>query len=455
MNIYLLGIHVIFGVLSTVFPVFSTLWIAAFFAYTIFRLQKYSNSDGWAHKASAYIVGVEVLLRASSASLPYEFGKYCVSLFLVLGLVVEKQRKNKLNLIFYLYMGLLIPSILMLDSMDFTILRKMVSYNLSGPLCLSISGLYMYHRVFRKIDFIELIYFFILTLVSHIAFNSIKTPKLSEITFNLSANVDTSGGFGPNQVATVFGFGFGLIGLFWILKVKLTKFKILDQLIGFFFLGFAIFTFSRGGVLVPLIGLLFCLIIQSFGTKNFSQLFSTLRTFFLIIVSGLVIYFIVNNITHDYLSRRYEKTFNKRAQKSTFNEETGVNIDLSGREDIFLDELVIFYRNPILGIGPGASRGYKIDVNRYAFTAHTELSRLLAEHGFYGLIDLIILLVLPFRKYRTEVYLDSKMIIVFFVVMAIGTMLHSAMRLSLPGFTYGLIFIDYQYFQNPLIKSSE
>jgi len=54
--------------------------------------------------------------------------------------------------------------------------------------------------------------------------------------------------------------------------------------------------------------------------------------------------------------------------------------------------LNIFADNPLLGIGPGAGTEKRVDYgygDRVA--AHIEYSRLLAEHGLFGVFSLLIL----------------------------------------------------------------
>jgi TRAP-type uncharacterized transport system fused permease subunit len=69
-----------------------------------------------------------------------------------------------------------------------------------------------------------LIYAFLLSLI----FTIIKTPDFDEIEFNLRANFSTTGGFGSNQVSSVFGLGMFIMFVAWVLKWRLLKSVYLD-----------------------------------------------------------------------------------------------------------------------------------------------------------------------------------------------------------------------------------
>ncbi|SVC67085.1 uncharacterized protein METZ01_LOCUS319939, partial [marine metagenome] len=74
-----------------------------------------------------------------------------------------------------------------------------------------------------------------------------------------------------------------------------------------------------------------------------------------------------------------------------------------------------------------------------AVTAHSEFTRLLAEHGLFGLLSMFALIFLSIREYSTQKK-QGKCILVCFTIIAILTMLHSAMRLAMPGFIFGFGF---------------
>ena len=59
---------------------------------------------------------------------------------------------------------------------------------------------------------------------------------------------------------------------------------------------------------------------------------------------------------------------------------------------------------------------------------HTEISRLLAEHGIFGLIIILIMFGLVYRSYYINKSNSYRGILVCLGLIAIGTAMHSAMR---------------------------
>ena len=82
------------------------------------------------------------------------------------------------------------------------------------------------------------------------------TPDLQEVITGTGSNFAASGGFGPNQVATVLGIGIFVLAVRFFISKELFYHKLFDlALLGL--LGFrALVTFSRGGVLTAIIMIL-------------------------------------------------------------------------------------------------------------------------------------------------------------------------------------------------------
>jgi hypothetical protein len=77
-------------------------------------------------------------------------------------------------------------------------------------------------------------------------------------------------------------------------------------------------------------------------------------------------------------------------------------------------------------------------------SAHTEFTRMLAEHGSLGVLALLLFFYMPLAYFRKEKKYDNKVLFMVFMFYAFLTMAHSAMRMALPGFIYGLAFMDLQ-----------
>ena len=107
--------------------------------------------------------------------------------------------------------------------------------------------------------------------------------------------------------------------------------------------------------------------------------------------------------------------------------------------------LEIFSDNVLTGVGPGGARELRA---RYGYgkivAAHSEFTRALAEHGLFGLLGLFALVFLSFKEYFVR-NKHEKCILTCFGTIAILTMLHSAMRLAMPGFIFGLAFLKLKF----------
>lgn len=90
-----------------------------------------------------------------------------------------------------------------------------------------------------------------------------------------------------------------------------------------------------------------------------------------------------------------------------------------------------------LAVGPGVSKEYHGRLFAKA-AAHTEYTRLLAEHGFFGVCVLLILGLSVRRRFRSADSLLERAIVMSLTAWALLTMSHAAMRVAAPGFIFGL-----------------
>lgn len=113
------------------------------------------------------------------------------------------------------------------------------------------------------------------------------------------------------------------------------------------------------------------------------------------------------------------------------------NTGSTGRDLLIKADLQSWSQNPLLGIGPGLGEPNRL---RYfhAGAAHTEYSRMLAEHGLLGVFSLIVLGAIGFRSVREQSSLKGKAVSAAFVVYALLFMAVDATRLVAPSFAFGL-----------------
>src|SRR5690606_5005650 len=86
--------------------------------------------------------------------------------------------------------------------------RKAIVFNLLGPICLGVSALYCYQKEVTFNQIKNILIALGLPIICTIVYLFLYTPSnLEKVITGTSSNFATSGGFGPNQVATILGLG--------------------------------------------------------------------------------------------------------------------------------------------------------------------------------------------------------------------------------------------------------
>jgi hypothetical protein len=420
-------IHIAFGFLGTL-PFFPKIYGLLSLTIPLFIIFSSKNKNEEAFVFAAYFVGAEVFTRMIDGSIVYETGKYGVILFLLLGVFVGGI-KQKLSVSYFFYLLLLLLGIVFTQVPEGESIRKAVAFNLSGPFVLGISALYFYKRRITNKQLLNALFFMLLPLFSMVTYLYLRTPALEEIVFGGSANFKTSGGFGPNQVATVIGFGIFIIAVLMLLKHKITGFVLFDSLILVYFIYRGLLTFSRGGIITGVIALLFFFLFFILSKNNSVQLF-----FKYIIIGGVLttaIWFYTSLATGGMLDNRYAGKNASGIQKEDIT---------SGRAAIFEEQIKSLIYAPF-GIGVGSGK-YKriIEDSDVTAASHNEIGRLIEEHGIVGLLCLLLLLTVPLVHLFISTNYQRAFIVGFYLLWFL-TISHSAMRIAFPGFIYGLSLI--------------
>ena len=395
----LIAFHVLLAVAIFLFRPLATiyfLFITVFFSYKILMASK-KNKSFYVLMASAYIVGIEVLLRMNGGTFFYEAIKYLVIVFIIMGLISNSFNNGSLIYVFYIL--LLIPGVFVaITEMGFqTDIRKAIAFNLSGPISLGITAIFCYKRTvtFKQIQ--SLLLFFLLPIISMAVYLVLYTPNLQDVITSTESNFATSGGFGPNQVATVLGIGmFVLTVRFFISKESV--FHRLFDLVLLGILSFrALVTFSRGGV--------FTAIIMILGFIGLYYIKVNIKTKFrikvslLIFITMILFTWMISSIkTSGFLDKRYAN------QDAAGREKKDIT---TGRTDLIAFEFAEFIDNPFLGIGVGNVKEERLNETGVEAASHSEISRIVAEHGLLGVFAFLILLITPlvFRlKNKTNLF---------------------------------------------------
>lgn len=367
--------------------------------------------------AGAYITGAEVLWRMSDAQSYWEIGKYGVAAVFIVAMI--RHRRARSAFLPVLYFVLLLPSALLTLRLPFNESKDFLSANLSGPLALMVAAVFFSQLSLSRENLLRV---FLALLgpvvgVAAIAFFGVATAK--ELTFTLGSNFDTSGGFGPNQVSAILGLG--ALTCFLILLDNGVELK-LKVLCGGVMMGLAAqsaLTFSRGGLynVVGAITLASLFLLRDRRTR----LQFLLAIFLISAVSYFVIFPRLERFTDGALLARFEQA------------------GTAGRDVIARYDIEIWLDNFILGVGPGIAREHRRELGHAAF-AHTEFTRLLAEHGLFGLVALFVIAGAAVRNLIKARTAREKALVVALTAWSFLFMLNAGMRIVAPSIMFGLAF---------------
>ena len=270
---------------------------------------------------------------------------------------------------------------------------------------------------------------------SMVVYLFLRTPNLSEITFSTTSNFATSAGFGPNQVSTALGLGVLLLMINYILRLPPLFATYLDWLLlgGLFFRG--LLTFSRGGVT----GAVFALFLGYLAYLFVKKAANRRKMVFRLLVGGVVfvlLFLWVDSMTGNMLYYRFAglkiDPVTMRLEQNGFDLESAS----SGRTEIIKTDLEMWLDHFFFGVGVGVSNELRPSYG-YRNISHIEPTRLLAEHGLLGLFFLMWLLYETTKRGLTGSPVN-RLISFTLMTLVLFTMMHSATRLAMTGFLFGL-----------------
>lgn len=364
----------------------------------------------------AYIAGSEVLWRMTKAGVFWEFGKYAVCAVLVVAMLRMRPRRNAWLAASYL--ALLLPSALLtLLAFAPDTARQQISFNLSGPLSLALCAMF-FSNLRMSAENVRTTFFALMGPVIGIATLAyFSTASAVALEFTGGSNAVTSGGFGPNQVSAMLGLGL-LFSLLLLLERKL-PWRLTAALLALavIFAAQAALTFSRGGIAFAFLSVFAALfyLVRDRRSRVTLLILGTL-------LFGVAKYAVVPRLeefTAGKLSERYLKG------------------DSSGRNLLASYDIEIFRDNPLIGVGPGVAPRMREKLGHFG-AAHTEFTRMLAEHGALGGLAILLLIVLGVRTVRGARNLKARAIVVALVTWVTLFLAVHAMRLAAPAVLFGL-----------------
>lgn len=422
---FLLLIHAVIAVVIFLAPFLSRIYALVITIVGFFIVYRSKNKNNEVILISAYLVGVEVFLRMTGGNFNNEFVKVSVIFFMLLGMLYSNFATNAF--IYWFFLILLIPGILITSTViNYNVdIKKSLVFNLSGPVCLAISAIYMYKRRILFSDLQNVMVAMGLPIVSTTIYLFLFNPSVRDVVTGTQSNFETSGGFGPNQVSTALGLGMFVFFTQLILFSK-SKLAILINGVLLIFITYrGIVTFSRGGVITAVV-MIICLLFLLYNFSNAKGRSKFIWIFILTALMGIGVWSYSSFQTNGLIEKRYaNQDAIGRVKKDR----------LGGREAIMNEEIKLFLENPVLGIGAGMGKQIRKETFGEESASHNEITRMLSEHGLFGIFGLLILLITPFIVYvnnRQHLYFLS------FFMFWLLTINHAAMRTAAPAFVYGL-----------------
>ncbi|MGM5470829.1 O-antigen ligase family protein [Flavobacteriaceae bacterium LMO-SS05] len=380
----------------------------------------------------AYFTGAEVLFRMTGGGLAYEGSKYLVILFMTMGMFYKGLSGKGYPYFFYLIA--LVPAIIVASvTLSFDAhFRTNIAFVLSGPVCLGIAALFCYDRKVSYTLIHEVIKYLALTSISTTAYLFLYNPSIKDTLSGTASNLEASGGFGPNQVATILGLGMFALTVRLFLKSPTLFLKLMNLIILGAMTFRAIVTFSRGGVIAAVIIVAAFLAIL-YLRSNFQQKGNIISSFLLFSIAIIITWVISSNQTQGLIDKRYANEDAQGREKKDIS---------TGRVELFMEEVDGFLSSPFLGIGASRVKDIRVEEIGRNLPSHNEIGRLLSEHGFLGIIIIMILIIKPLA-YRTT----NKRNLFFYAFLCFwfATINHSAMRIAAPSFIYALCLLNVTY----------
>jgi hypothetical protein len=366
----------------------------------------------------AYITGVEVLWRMTRSEVFWEFGKYATIALMVLVLV--RFRYTRIPTVALLYILPMLPSLILTFSVvPLNTAAQYISGALSGPLALMVAiWFFSYARIDLRL-FRRTLFGLIIPIVGMAALSTYFLITRPDIRFGMESVAEVTGGYNPNQASSILGLGVLAIWLLLLYtKTDLVR-RVVLLALGTWFAVISLLTFSRSGVFTLLLPVAL-LLVHSMGKREFRA-----RSLALVGVSVLLFIYFLYPRLEDYTGGAFSARY--------------TDPNLTNRDQIAFADLYTFSENALMGVGPGMSPRYRAALNGMLVGTHTEYSRVLAEHGLFGIISLLTLGALCWQTFQRSATSDvARGTTLAALSWSLVFMTHAATRIVAPSFLIGL-----------------
>lgn len=428
-EIFWLLVHIGIGLVMLPIKFLSMLYATFILVAGIVYIFRTKNKNNEVLYVCAYLTGMDVFMHMTDGLVFSEQIKYAIILLLCYGMVLKHLSVN--SLWYIVYVLLLVPGIFIAATniLDYDAeFRKMIAFNLSGPVCTGIVAIYCIDRKLTFDQLRKLLFCILLPIISMTVYITFFKVDIASSFVNTTSNFATSGGYGPNQVSVVLGLGMFVLLARFVFYSEYLYLKIIHIVLFGYLTYRGLITFSRGGVItgiaamVPFLGLLFLYA----NARVKQKMYTTLGV---LVVSLLIIWGYSNIISGGLLEKRYNNQDAIGREKED---------QLGGREKLISYELQAFSENPVWGIGVGNNKFYREDESGLEAASHNEITRLMAEHGVFGIIAFGVLFLVPLYRF---VFVHKNIYALSFFIFWFLTINHNATRIAFSSFLYGLTVI--------------
>lgn len=363
---------------------------------------------------TVYAGTCDVLWRSAEARGPYEGAKYALVIGFGCLAVRFLRRPRNLGLCSAIVVLLIPGAIAGMMVLGVVGARQYIIANLAGVVALALGALVCSNLRLSSAE-VRGVYLLALSpAVSVAAIATTGTLEAGSLDFGDQSNFAAAGGFGPVQVSSVLCFGVLLCVLVFLQPTAGWLLRVLTLVTATWLVGQAVLTFSRGGVFSLVVALacvgLVALTLAGQRTRS-------------VVAAGVLVVVAIQILS-------WAGTFTDNASEERFS-----STDTTNRTELARADLELFYAHPLGGVGVGEAavqRDFPVQA-----APHTEYTRLLAEHGMFGVGVLVLLALLSLRIIRSgEGW--YRMAAVGLIVMSLAQMTHSATRIGSIALAFAL-----------------
>lgn len=368
--------------------------------------------------AAAYVTGAEVLWRMNGAAVPWEVSKYAAIVLFAVGIARFAGWHPRGVGLPTTYLLLLFPStVITIERLGLLSGFEPISFNIAAHVSLALGVVFFANLTTDRQTLCGVLWLLLAPILAVAAIAASATLALGVADFDPGlSNIAASGGYGPNQVSAVFGLA-ALGAIFLVLFERRPHLRVLAGGLGLLFAVQGLLTFSRGGLLNLLVALAlaapFFLRTARYAVRFFGA--AALVT----LGAALVLIPLTDDVTGGSFGVRFSSS------------------STTLRTDLVSEEVAQFTDNAAFGTGVGLAVRSEPFSDR-SVAAHTEFSRLLAEHGAFGIGVIVLMVAMAVRAIRGQPDLLGTAFAAACVGWSVAEMAHSATRLAAVAFVFAL-----------------